>query len=71
MLLHLHFIPTTDPGAGTSSDASCNIAVIGGVLGGLVALLLAYSVVTTIVIVVLMHRNRCGKVSIDQPVYDG
>ena len=35
------------------------------------ALLLAYGVVTTVVIVVLMLRNRRGKVSIDQPVYAG
>ena len=53
-----------------SRYASCNVAVVGGVLGALVALLLAYGVVATVVIVVLMLRSQ-GKVSIDQPVYAG
>ena len=54
--------------AGASSDT---VTIVGGVLGALVALLLAYSVVATIVIAVMMHRNRRGKVSIKQHVYAG
>ena len=57
-----------DPGAGCSSD---NIGIVGGVLGALVALLLVYSVVTTLVIVVVMLHIRRVKVSINQPVYAG
>ena len=55
-----------DPGAGSFSDS---VGIVGGVSGALVSLLLAYSVVTTIVIVVQMLRSRRVKVSIDQPVY--
>ena len=62
------FPHVADPGAGCSSDS---VGIVGGVSGALVALLLAYGVVTTIVIVVMMHRNRHGRVSINQPVYAG
>ena len=56
---------------GSCSDANCNVAIVGGVLGALVALLLTYGVVATVVIVVQMHRSRRVKVSINQPVYAG
>ena len=52
-------------------NAKCNEAIVGGVLGALVALLLAYGVVATIVIAVMIRRNRRGRVSIDQPVCAG
>ena len=60
----IHIIPTIDPGMGSS-------AIVVGVLGSLVVLLLAYGVIATIVNVVLMLRIRRCKVSIDQPVYAG
>lgn len=57
----LCFYPTA---AGTSSDT---VTIVGGGLGALVALVLAYGVISTIVIVALIQRIRRGKVSIDQP----
>ena len=59
---------TADPGAGCPSDS---VGIIGGVLGVLVATLLAYSVIATVVIIRLMHRNRHSQVSINQPVSVG
>ena len=63
--LLLCFYPTA---AGTSSDT---VTIVGGGLGALVVLLLAYGVIATIVNVVLIHRIRRGKASVDQPVYAG
>ena len=66
--LPTYYSHVADPGAGCSSDS---VGIVGGVSGALMALLLAYGVVTTIVIVVLMLRIRRGKVPLDQPVYAG
>ena len=63
MQLLLCFYPTA---AGTSSDT---VTVVGGVLGGIVALLLAYGVISTVVNVIQMHRIRRCKASVDQPEY--
>ena len=61
----LPFPHAVDPTTDTTSE--CREAVIGGALGAAVALLLAYSIVTTIVIIAMRRRDYTHKTEV--PIY--